>query len=48
MSILRIISGTPLKVWILFVFLLFLGVRALRPSTVSVWRIALLPTFFFC
>jgi len=45
--ILQIIAGTPIWVWVLLAFLLFLGVRALRPATAPLWRVAILPTVFF-
>jgi hypothetical protein len=45
--ILQIIAGTPVWVWVLLAFLSFLGVRALRPATAPLWRIAILPTIFF-
>jgi hypothetical protein len=41
------LAGTPLWVWALLAVLLYLGVRALRPSTAPLWRIAILPTVFF-
>lgn len=43
----QIIAGTPIWVWPLLAFLLFLGIRALRSATTPLWRIALLPTIFF-
>ena len=42
----EIIARTPLWVWALFAFLLFIGVRALRPSTASFARLAILPLVF--
>ena len=45
--ILQIITGTPVWVWALLAFLLFLGIRALQPATTPLWRVALLPTIFF-
>jgi len=41
-----IIEGTPIWVWALLALLLFLGIRALRPTTAPLWRIAILPTVF--
>jgi hypothetical protein len=41
------LAGTPLWVWALLALLLYLGIRALRPSTAPLWRIAILPTVFF-
>jgi hypothetical protein len=46
-AIVQIIANTPLWVWALLAFLLFIGVRALRPATAPLWRIALLPAAFF-
>jgi hypothetical protein len=43
----QVIANTPLWVWVLLAFLLFLGIRALRPATVPVWRAAILPVIFF-
>jgi len=45
--ILQIIAGTPVWVWVLFAFLMFLGIRALRPATSPLWRVAILPSVFF-
>jgi ABC-type amino acid transport system permease subunit len=45
-AIIEIISRTPWWVWILFVFLLWIGLRALRPSTGPFWRLAILPLVF--
>jgi uncharacterized protein DUF6622 len=42
----QIAANTPLWVWALLALLLFLGIRALRPTTAPVWRIAILPTVF--
>ncbi len=47
MWILMILRKTPLWVWPLLVFLIYRGVRALRPSVVAPWRMFLLPIFFF-
>ena len=41
-----IIAGTPLWVWALLAFLLFIGIRALRPTTASFARLAILPAVF--
>lgn len=43
---LQIIVNTPPWVWVLLAFLLFLGIRALRPGTAPLWRIAILPAVF--
>jgi hypothetical protein len=42
----EIIARTPLWIWVLFAFLLFIGIRALRASTVSFVRLAILPLVF--
>ena len=44
--LLQIVVNTPPWVWVLLAFLLFLGIRALQPSTAPLWRIAILPTVF--
>lgn len=46
-AFLQIVFGTPLWVWALLALLLYLGVRALRPTTAPPWRIAIVPTVFF-
>lgn len=43
---LQVVINTPPWVWALLAFLLFLGIRALRPSTAPLWRIAILPAVF--
>jgi hypothetical protein len=45
-AILNAIQGTPLWVWALLAFLIFIGVRSLKDATVSIARIAILPLFF--
>ncbi|NMU93802.1 hypothetical protein HGQ98_31645 [Achromobacter ruhlandii] len=42
----EILRRTPLWVWALFAFLLYRGIRALRPRQVSVTRTFLLPVLF--
>jgi hypothetical protein len=44
--VLQTVINTPPWVWPLLAFLLFLGIRALRPRTASLWRVAILPTVF--
>ena len=39
-------ARTPLWVWVLFAFLLFIGICALRTSTISFARLAILPIVF--
>jgi hypothetical protein len=45
-TILQIIAGTPLWVWVLLGGLVLVGVRALRPATLSPVRLAALPVAF--
>ena len=45
--ILQIVANTPIWVWVLLAYLLFIGIRALRPTTAPLWRIAILPAVFF-
>jgi hypothetical protein len=45
--VVQIVAGTPPWVWALLALLLYLGIRALRPTTGPLWRIAILPTVFF-
>jgi len=47
MNPLQIVAGTPVWVWPLLALLVFLGIRALRPTTAPIWRIAILPAIFF-
>ena len=47
MSVWNVLGGTPLWVWALFAFLVFLGLRAFRTSTTSLGRLAILPAVFF-
>jgi hypothetical protein len=47
MTVWNILNGTPLWVWGLFAFLIFLGLRAFRTSTTSLPRLAILPSVFF-
>ena len=41
-----IIAGTPLWVWALLAFLLFIGIRGLKSTTASFARLAILPIVF--
>ena len=45
--VLQTVANTPIWVWPLLAYLLFIGIRALRPATVPLWRIATLPMVFF-
>lgn len=42
-SLFQIVANTPLWVWPLMVFVLWLGVRGLQPRIVPPWRPAILP-----
>jgi hypothetical protein len=43
----QIIAGTPWWVWVLFLFLLWIGIRALKTSVAPFWRLLILPAVFF-
>jgi hypothetical protein len=42
-SFFQIVANTPLWVWPLMAFVLWLGWQGLRPRTVPLWRLAILP-----
>lgn len=42
-----ILKHTPVWVWILFIFLIYRGVSALKKRTLSLWRLLVLPVLFF-
>ena len=42
-SFFQIVANTPLWVWPLMVFVLWLGLQGLRPRVIPVWRLAILP-----
>lgn len=42
-SLFQIITNTPLWVWPLMAFIVWIGVLSLRPRTVPPWRLAILP-----
>lgn len=44
--VIEIVARTPYWVWALLAFLLFIGVRGLKPSTASFARLAILPAVF--
>ncbi len=44
--VIETVARTPLWVWALLAFLLFIGIRALRPTTASFARLAILPVVF--
>lgn len=43
LSLFQIVANTPLWVWPLMVFVLWLGVQGLRPRVIPWWRLAILP-----
>lgn len=45
-SLWKIVSGAPWWVYVLFVYLLSVGVKAIRPRTVPIQRVVLLPILF--
>ena len=47
-SFLQIVTNTPPWVWPLLALTVWLGVRGLRPRTVSRWRMAILPIVGLC
>lgn len=46
-SLLSILAGTPWWVWVLFIYLLMIGVNSLYDRTVHVYRLGVMPTIFF-
>jgi hypothetical protein len=44
--VIETIARTPYWVWALLAFLLFIGIRSLRPTTASFARLAILPVVF--
>jgi hypothetical protein len=42
-SFLQIVANTPLWVWPLMVFVLWLGLQGMRPRVIPWWRLAILP-----
>ncbi len=45
-ALLNILQNTPWWVFVLFVALLVLGAQALRPRTISLWRLLVIPALF--
>jgi hypothetical protein len=43
---LEIVTHTPTWVFILLAFLIYQGIQALRPRTVSIWRLFIVPVVF--
>ncbi|MBY0452342.1 MAG: hypothetical protein K2P92_04845 [Bdellovibrionaceae bacterium] len=40
---LKIVSGTPIWVWAILGYLIYVGIQALKPRTVSLYRLIFLP-----
>lgn len=43
MSLLNIVSGTPWWVWVVFIYLVVIGIQATKSITVSLFRMAIIP-----
>ena len=41
-----VVSHTPIWVWVLFVFLISRGVKARKPATVTLEKLAIIPSIF--
>jgi hypothetical protein len=46
MSLAAILHGAPLWVWVLFVYLISRGFKALHSGTTPLWRLAMMPLIF--
>lgn len=46
MNIFDILLGTPYWVWIVFSYLLWVGMQATKPSTIPLWRMSIIPLIF--
>lgn len=46
MNFFDLISGTPVWVWVIFVYLIIVGVNSFRSRTVSLGKLAIMPTLF--
>ncbi|HEX4502567.1 MAG TPA: DUF6622 family protein [Scandinavium sp.] len=44
----HMLVGTPVWVYVLFVFLLIRGIKARQPATVTLERLAIIPLIFLC
>lgn len=42
----QVLGGTPWWVWFIFIYVLIIGVKALRPRIVSIYRLTLMPLLF--
>jgi hypothetical protein len=48
MSIIDIIIGTPIWVWIVLGYLLIAGIKATYPTTAPLWKLSIMPTVLLC
>lgn len=48
MTILDIITNTPIWVWVILGYLLVVGIMATRPTTVSLLKLGIMPSIFIC
>lgn len=46
MNIVDILTGTPVWVWVVLFFILHTGMDAVKPSTVSIWQLSVMPLIF--
>lgn len=46
MNLIDIIFDTPWWVWVLFVYLLIVGIKATKTQVIPLWRVALMPSVF--
>jgi hypothetical protein len=44
--IIGVVSHTPVWVWVLFIFLISRGVKARKPATVTLEKLAIIPSIF--
>src|SRR5690242_10234175 len=45
-TLLNIIQGTPAWVWIVFIYLVVVGISACKTRLVSVWQLSIAPSIF--
>lgn len=45
-SIGQILNGTPWWVWFIFIYVIVIGIKALKPRVVSIYRLTLMPLLF--
>lgn len=46
MNILDILWGTPVWVWVVFVYIIISGIKSMHSGTVPLWRLGVLPLVF--